>query len=220
MGVCETPLTSGKNKGLVVKGTNSGYKRHLYYGEQPCDACTKAHALDTKRRRDASPEWRERERKYQAGRKDKMHTQALRWRAENPERWKAIMDRFYANNPGYKKDWWEQYYAGSGREVSKAWRENNKDKIRAKNRRRRAALAGVLTIPFTADELDQRMSMWGFRCWICGGLFEAIDHVIPVSRNGPHALSNLRPACTSCNSSKHNKPYKSIPVLDRVRSLP
>ena len=34
-----------------------------------------------------------------------------------------------------------------------------------------------------------------------GGRFET-DHVIPVSRGGPHVLSNIVLACLACNRSK------------------
>ena len=56
--------------------------------------------------------------------------------------------------------------------------------------------------PFTREQLDQRMSMFGHACWMCGGPFEHVDHVKPLSRGGIHALSNLRPACAPCNISK------------------
>lgn len=32
-----------------------------------------------------------------------------------------------------------------------------------------------------------------------------IDHIVPLTRGGKHEVSNLCPACISCNSSKNNK---------------
>jgi 5-methylcytosine-specific restriction endonuclease McrA len=50
------------------------------------------------------------------------------------------------------------------------------------------------------------MACWGDRCWLrilCDGApYETVDHVIPLVLGGPHCLSNLRPACGPCNSSK------------------
>lgn len=43
----------------------------------------------------------------------------------------------------------------------------------------------------------------------CGGKFEHIDHVISLKRGGKHCLANLRPACTFCNLSKHDKELNS-----------
>jgi 5-methylcytosine-specific restriction endonuclease McrA len=47
-----------------------------------------------------------------------------------------------------------------------------------------------------------RMAIWGFRCWICGGPYDEIDHVIPLSRGGTNWPANLRPACRECNARK------------------
>jgi len=61
---------------------------------------------------------------------------------------------------------------------------------------------------FTRSQLEQRMSVFGFKCAYCGGSFDHIDHVKPISKGGYHCLSNLRPACKKCNQEKHNKSLK------------
>ena len=88
----------------------------------------------------------------------------------------------------------------------KAWEAQNRDVLRAawklNTHTRRAQKRANGAVPFTADQLDQRIAYYGYRCWICGADHEAIDHVKPLSKGGPHMLANLRPICTSCNSSK------------------
>jgi 5-methylcytosine-specific restriction endonuclease McrA len=42
---------------------------------------------------------------------------------------------------------------------------------------------------------------YGHVCYRCGGYATTVDHAVPVARGGTHDLSNLRPACASCNSS-------------------
>jgi len=42
-------------------------------------------------------------------------------------------------------------------------------------------------------------------CVYCSGPFEHVDHVIPSSRGGTNDVTNLVPACTSCNTSKADK---------------
>jgi len=75
-------------------------------------------------------------------------------------------------------------------------------------RRRKARKQAALTIPFTAQQLDQKLAYWGNRCWICNGPQEQVDHVIPLSKDGPHCLANLRPICVRCNSRKRDRwPY-------------
>jgi 5-methylcytosine-specific restriction endonuclease McrA len=71
--------------------------------------------------------------------------------------------------------------------------------------RRRARKKSAPSHPYTSDQMAQRIAYWGDKCWMCGGAYEALDHVIPLSRGGADCLANLRPACGSCNSRKHNK---------------
>ena len=68
--------------------------------------------------------------------------------------------------------------------------------------RRRAAKQGSSVKRITKEELASRMAYFGNRCWMCHGPFEAIDHVKPIARGGPHMLANLRPACNACNRAK------------------
>lgn len=79
----------------------------------------------------------------------------------------------------------------------------------------RRAADRVQVIDFSAGELESRMSMFGFRCWICDGPFEAIDHVKPISVGGAHMLSNLRPICRECNGRK----WMLWPLAEVVRKF-
>ncbi|MGH9169101.1 MAG: HNH endonuclease, partial [Acidimicrobiia bacterium] len=40
------------------------------------------------------------------------------------------------------------------------------------------------------------------RCTYCPRPATTADHVVPVSRGGSHALSNLVPACGPCNTAR------------------
>ena len=82
--------------------------------------------------------------------------------------------------------------------------------------RRQAALRAAPTTNFTPDDLAARLSMFA-GCWICGcDLSEGmhVDHVKPLSRGGAHMLSNLRPACPTCNIRKGAIwPFRALPKL-------
>lgn len=90
---------------------------------------------------------------------------------------------------------WRRYAESNSEALKVAWNE--------KSARRK----GAPTVPFTSDQLQARLSMYA-GCWICGcalGEHFHVDHVKPLARGGWHCLSNLRPACASCNVSKGAK---------------
>ena len=79
---------------------------------------------------------------------------------------------------------------------------------RAGSLRYLARKRGAATESFTAKQLTDWMSMFGNKCVYCGGPFEHVDHLVPLSRGGAHCLANLRPSCAACNASKGAKPYR------------
>lgn len=58
----------------------------------------------------------------------------------------------------------------------------------------------------TRQEWLDLLEKYGGKCAVCGGgcgehSFHK-DHIIPISRGGHDGISNIRPACFSCNCSK------------------
>jgi len=97
---------------------------------------------------------------------------------------------------------------GYGKRMA-AWRashpEQNRTNKRAANRRRRAMIARVLAT-LTPAEWDAILQAAGHACIYCGSTKQLTqDHLIPLSRGGPHTAENVAPACWPCNASKHNK---------------
>jgi len=101
------------------------------------------------------------------------------------------------------------------RKVEKRYRDKYPEKQRMKERRKRARQKHILTAPYTyRDVLD----LWGTDCHICNlsidmritrncgeeGWEEGLhlDHVIPLSKNGPDIISNVKPSHAKCNLSK------------------
>ncbi len=127
--------------------------------------------------------------RYHEQKIDKMR----KWRQENPDKMKMAVRSWRQKNPHLLK------------EGHKRWMKKNADHVREYNRKRRAMKRQATIQQFDIDQLNQRMSIFGYRCVYCGGPFEHVDHVIPLSRGGAHCLANLRPACAACNLSKHAK---------------
>lgn len=87
------------------------------------------------------------------------------------------------------------------------WRLANPDKHRQnviiESQRRRARKAGAVN-DFTAEQWRQTQADFGFRCAYCWTRPAKLtmDHAMPLARGGGHTLSNILPACLSCNSGK------------------
>jgi 5-methylcytosine-specific restriction endonuclease McrA len=136
--------------------------------------------------------------------------------------------RWYAANPGWQKEYDRQRYPARREamkervsrwqrdnpervaEKNRRWQKANLGKVRERGRRYYARKASALTIPYTVEQLAAKMAYWGNRCWMCGGPFEQVDHMIAIALGGPHVLANLRPACQSCNASKGAKPLSEL----------
>jgi 5-methylcytosine-specific restriction endonuclease McrA len=79
-----------------------------------------------------------------------------------------------------------------------------RERLKAHNRRERArnnpGSSGV-----KPKQWLQILEQFENRCAYCGAPAEEIDHVIPLSKGGAHSPSNVVPACSPCNGSKHDK---------------
>ena len=99
-------------------------------------------------------------------------------------------------------------WKNNNKHLIKNYNEQNKLKYSLYANKRRALKVKATLHEFSKKELIDRMSVFEFKCAYCNGPFEHIDHVIPLTKGGPHCPSNLRPACRKCNCSKNNKLLK------------
>lgn len=84
------------------------------------------------------------------------------------------------------------------------WQQNNPDKVRAiASRRRVRKLNAFEDGSVTPEAVQAVFESFGCRCAYCGsdGPLQE-EHVVPVSKGGPHIIENIVPACQSCNASK------------------
>lgn len=90
----------------------------------------------------------------------------------------------------------------------KLYRQQNIDRVRLRKRlaqnvrKHRLRLAGPLPGP---EAIQSLYASQGGQCAYCRVSLTSyhIDHIIPVSRGGTHALANLCCACPPCNSQKN-----------------
>ncbi|WP_327712384.1 HNH endonuclease [Streptomyces sp. NBC_00464] len=126
-----------------------------------------------------------------------------RWRKGHPAR-AAQHDRGRSQSP-------------ERQEYNRRWRESNQERRKAhliKSRiLYRARKAAATVVPFTVDEMLadwEEYDLYG--CAFCGGPYEEIEHLMPLSRGGEHSLANIVPSCIECNrgvGGKHDRnPYE------------
>jgi hypothetical protein len=76
---------------------------------------------------------------------------------------------------------------------------------RQKSKRRKAIAKENTAINATGKQIAARFKEFDNRCAYCGATGELhIEHVVPISRGGPHSLGNIVPACPDCNLKKRD----------------
>jgi 5-methylcytosine-specific restriction endonuclease McrA len=99
------------------------------------------------------------------------------------------------------------------------WKASNRGRCNAHDRKRNAAKAGNPTAndQAVAAFYEHVRTALILRCYYCDRETfpweRHVDHVIPVSRHGPHALHNLVCACSACNLKKHAKLPDALGLL-------
>jgi len=138
---------------------------------------------------------------YRAENLEKVRAADAKWRAENREKRRAYDAKWYAENRDKKLARNSEYFRA------------NQDKYRAYTQRRRAKKRNAPG-DFTSADWKAKLEYYGYRCRYCGihksetseGWLEA-DHAIPLSQGGTNFISNIVPACKSCNCSKGTKTF-------------
>lgn len=168
--------------------------------------------------------------KYKGGRRAQCkkcaHKQVGNWQKKNPEKAKATRLKHYWGNveeirlsrrrrpadwkPKTKQEIIRKYFL-SHKHKYKAnallYKQRHPDRVKAKKVIRHAREKGAKGYA-SPKAIQARMEMFGNRCWICGGEYDTVDHVIPISKGGTNWPANLRPACRSCNSRKNSRNWR------------
>jgi len=213
--MCGTPIPKPTTRGAWAKSCSDG--------------CRKAYEKARYQRRYAEdPQYfKDQAQRWQAQNRDRYRARKRQHNAEHPEIVRARNHRYYEQNQERLKSEAQAYrqrtdYYRSNRAEharrKKAWYAANPGASAEHQRRRRARKLATGLVVFDPALLAAKLAYWGYCCWMCGGEPTGWDHVKPLSKGGPHILANLRPACQSCNSTKHNRwPYA---VEGRVRPWP
>lgn len=129
--------------------------------------------------------------------------------------------RYWGENPEAKKQhdkqwarlsWWLDYQTKPELRLY----------TRQKSKRRKALQRGSVGIQVKGSEIARRFAEFSNCCAYCGAIGDLhIEHVNPISKGGTHVLSNVVPACQSCNYSKRAKDadvwYRAQPFFCKKR---
>ena len=145
------------------------------------------------------------------------------WRKANPERERAAAraygkanreQRRVASRAYYKANLesmrvyaraYSRAYREAHPEKARAWQLANPEAVRAISHTRRARLRAAAG-RFTAGQWRALVAFWSGLCAYCGMCWVLqMDHRTPISRGGTNDISNILPACRSCNSEKHTR---------------
>lgn len=105
------------------------------------------------------------------------------------------------------------------RKTARKWAVNNQDKRLVYGERRRAR---IMKVPTEAIDFQEVWLRDEGRCWICDKavdtalafphpLSRSLDHVVPLSKNGSHLLTNVAIAHLRCNLSKKDRLLEHLP---------
>ena len=135
------------------------------------------------------------------------HQKALRMR--NPEAYRTqsrrrLEDPLYREANRLRAEVWRREHPGQAQANTNRWHKANPIRRRAQGRvdraLRRARLLGVPTEKIVVEDIAARD---GWRCHICGKRVAranmSLDHLIPVSKGGPHLKVNVALAHLLCN---------------------
>lgn len=150
--------------------------------------------------------------KYRTDNPEKIHASKRAWKVTDQGR-DAGRRHYHAHRDIYIKKSRERYRKNPAlsSEKQRAWRIKNPAKaqiiIDRANTKRQELYQNAPLNNFTYGQFPTILAMHHYVCFWCGFPSNRLeqDHIIPLSRGGPHTASNIVPACRSCNASKNDK---------------
>jgi 5-methylcytosine-specific restriction endonuclease McrA len=155
------------------------------------------------------------------------HDMRLKWRqyyAAHPEQGRARQRRHYTRHREEALAYARTYGRAHREQINARFRERYATDPTYRARWALYAMERHRKLAATPIDSSALVALWEAcrgRCQYCGGPANTLDHVIPLSRGGPHAIGNVVPACKPCNSRKrHRTPqeWRKFVALEEAQS--
>jgi 5-methylcytosine-specific restriction endonuclease McrA len=157
-------------------------------------------------------ETRARRRAYAAAHPEQVRAKRRAWVEANPDRDQANYQRWHAEHPEKAAEYslaWRLRHPEKSRASDAAYAKAHPELMCEKAKTRRATIRGAVVRDLTPAQWVEIQAAYDHRCVYCGKRRKGKltqDHITPVSQGGNHTMSNIVPACKSCNSRKHTGP--------------
>jgi 5-methylcytosine-specific restriction endonuclease McrA len=170
----------------------------------------------------------EKSRAYYLSHRDKIKSSAIAYRKNNLEKVKSAQRRHHQEHPEKSKNRFLKWIATHREHFNKKCSEYKKSHLpecRARNQNRRALLrASTINLKKIEAWMSSIMAKPSASCYWCGAKVSKpnlhFDHIVALSKGGPHSIENLCVSCAACNLSKHNKDVVAwVRVGQQVLSL-
>ena len=140
--------------------------------------------------------------KYRKNNADKCRIKCREWYSRNADR-ERLRGRA-KNAKAYREN------KESILESNRNWAKRNKDKIHARDLRRKALLKGAkINLRGILKWMQSVKSKPFSRCYYCDSITPSsdihFDHIVALKNGGPHSVENLCVSCAPCNLSKKDK---------------
>lgn len=190
-----------------------------------CKECVREYQKEynkknSKRNSQASVKWRKDnpvkakaiDARYRERNRETLRVREKEWGTAHPSRIREIKVRSSVKHREKNKNRAaEQYKENRDTIIAKVsqWQKDNPDKVSARQKRRRARRANAPINDLTLSQWEAILEAFNHCCAYCGKRKKGKltqEHITPLSRGGSHTLSNVVPACRSCNSKKARGP--------------
>mgnify|MGYP001570318577 CR=1 FL=1 len=151
-----------------------------------------------------------RQRRYYVNNQEKVLQRAKEYREEHREEINAASREAHpikADKRNASSKAWRESHPAHVKKYQRQYRTTHLDEHKTYENTRRSRKANAPINDLTPAQWVMIKEHYKHCCVYCGKKFQRLtqDHIVPLSKGGSHTLSNVVPACKSCNSKKGNR---------------